>query len=355
MEDNVDLGSNMGAESKKVLSQWEIDSLLGNGDILPGQEIRTPPAPAKIVRPYDFRRPDKFSKEHLRALQVIHESFARGAASSLSSYLRTGVQIRLSSIEQAVYGEYVEQLQTPTVVNIVTAEPLPGPLIIEINLGLAFAFMDRLLGGTGRIQQKAREVTDIELLLLRTIVKSLLLSLREAWSQLSAVTPNLDDLSFNPETVQAALPGDVGVLLLFEVRFGDTSSTVTMFVPYALLEPVIEKLSAQMWFSGIHKETLAGQEEIRRQLEKVEVPFVVNLGVTRVSIKEFLGLQEGNVIRLDTSADQELEVRVGGKQKYWARPGRVGRSLGVVITRVSQEHTQKEAQLREPLLVGDMR
>lgn len=335
-----------------MLSQREIDALLGNAEAPQGQERSAPPAASKNVRPYDFRRPDKFSKEHLRALQTVHESFARGAASSLSAYLRTGVQVRLSSIEQAVYGEYVEQLQTPTVVNIVTADPLPGALIIELNLVLAFAFMDRLLGGTGRVHQKNREVTDIELLLLKTIVKSLLSSLREAWLQLSPVAPNLDDLSFNPETVQAALPGDVGVLLLFEVRFGDTSSTITMFVPYALLEPVIEKLSAQMWISGVHKETLVGQDEIRRQLEKVEVPLVVNLGVTRVSVKEFLGLQQGNVIRLDTSADQELELLVAGKQKYWARPGRVGRSLGVVITRVAAQDSQRDARLREPLLVG---
>lgn len=344
-------------ELNRTLSQWEIDSLLGAMGTTAGEERKPAPESKKRIRPYDFRRPDKFSKEHLRALQTIHESFARGAASSMSSYLRTTVQVRLTSVEQAVYGEYIQQLENPTVINVVTAEPLPGPLLIEINFALAFSFMNRLLGGTGNAQEaqdKGREVTDIELALLRTMVKGLLVSLRESWMQLSQVNVHLDDIAFNPNSVQAALPGDVGVLLIFELRFGDSNDSISMFIPFALLEPIIDKLSSQMWFSGVHKEVAPDQDEINQQLQKVEVPILARLGSTTVTVRELLSLQQGNVIRLDTSAGQDIEVLVGGKRKFKARPGRLGRNLGVVITQVVSEEqaANKKTPAQEALLVG---
>ncbi len=341
-----------GVEARRTLSQWEIDSLLGAIGDQPSIRPSASEATPKNVRPYDFRRPDKFSKEHLRALQTIHESFARGVGSSLSSYLRTSVQVRLSSIEQAVYEEYIQQLATPTVVNVVTAEPLPGPMVIEMNMGLAFSFMDRLLGGPGQVPSKTREVTDIEILLLRTIIKGILASLREYWLQLSPVTMKLDDLNFSPQTVQVALPGDVGVLLLFEVRFMEVSNILSMYVPYAMLEPIIDKLSAQMWFSGAHREVVADKDEIRKQVEKVKVPVVVQLGSTAVTVKELLGLQEGNVIKLDTSANQEMEVIIEGKTKFLSRPGRVGRNLGFVVTRVLLDDAPARTAVRDSALVG---
>ncbi|MDA8187412.1 MAG: flagellar motor switch protein FliM [Dehalococcoidales bacterium] len=338
-------------EAKKVLGQWEIDALLGSLGNQQEQEVGTTPEAAKNIRPYDFRRPDKFSKEHLRALQTIHESFARGAASSLSSYLRTGIQVRLSSIEQAVYGEYVQQLENPTIINIVSVEPLPGHLIVEFNLPLAFGLIDRLLGGTGHIVQKSREVTDIEFILLQNLVRSLLASLRDAWAQISPLSPNLDDVIFNPQIVQAALPSDVGVLLLFELHIAEDSSIISLFIPYTTLEPIIGKLTSQMWFTGSHKDTTA-RDDIRHQIEKVAVPIVVSLGTTTVSIRELLGLQKGNVIRLDTSTNQELQVLAGGKHKYWARPGRVGHSLAVAITRVVREEFSKKVPAQEASVAG---
>lgn len=340
------------AESKKTLSQWEIDLLLGSVASQEGKDVGPKQELPANVRPYDFRRPDKFSKEHLRALQTIHENFARAAASSLSSYLRTGVQVRLSSVEQAVYGEYMQQLASPTVINIVSAEPLQGRLIMEVNFGLAFALIDRLLGGRGLIVQKAREATDIELALLQTLMKTILGSLREAWRNMIAVDMSLDDLVFSPEIAQTALPSDVGALLLFELQIGEASNTISLFIPYTMLEPIMGKLSAQMWFSSGRKDVSASWDEIRRQLEKVELPIAVNLGGTTVSIRELLGLQKGNVIRLDTSPKQELRVLVGGKPKFKSRPGRVGRTLAVAITQVLREDGPKTAQAPELKLVG---
>ncbi|MCL5959300.1 MAG: flagellar motor switch protein FliM [Chloroflexi bacterium] len=328
-------------EAKKILSQREIDSLLGSLGLegTETQETGPTPQPEKDVRPYDFRRPDKFSKEHLRALQTIHESFARTTASSLSSYLRTSLQVRLSSIEQVAYGEYIPQLSNPTVVNIVSAEPLPGRMIIEVNLGLAFALSDRLMGGKGQIIQRGREITDIDLVLLQAVGKTLLSSLRETWLQMTPVNMKIEEMVFNPLLVQVALPGDIGILLLFELRMGDVSSTISMFIPYTLLEPIVGKLSAQIWLLSARRDrnVVAAGDDIRRQLDKVDVPVTVNLGTTAVSVRELLALRVGDVIRLGVDSDQEVEVLVGGKRKFWSRPGRMGRRVGVAVSRVVQE------------------
>lgn len=343
----------MDIEAKKVLSQWEIDSLLGSLD---GQDDAAKGATGELnknIRLYDFRRPGKFSKEHLRAIQTIHENFAHGVASSLSSYLRTGVQLQLSSVEQAIYDEYIQQLSNPTVLGIVSADPLPGHMVVEMNLGLAFALIDRLLGGTGLVPQKLREVTDVEIVLLQTLVKSFLASLRESWLQIHPVNFKLDELVFNPEIVHSALPADVGVLLLFEIRMRETSNIISIFTPYTMLEPIIEKLSSQMWLAGVRKDITGGQEAIRTQLGKIGLPIKVGLGVATVSVRELLGLQKGDVIVLDTAASQDLEVNVGGKHKYYGRPGRVGRRLGVAITRVGQEESIGKDPARDAILVGE--
>jgi flagellar motor switch protein FliM len=330
----MDLEPKVDSEGKKVLSQWEIDSLLGAFGSEETVESGPPPAPEKNVRPYDFRRPDKFSKEHLRVLQTIHETFSRNAANSLSSYLRTNIQVRLSSIEQAVYGEYIQQLVNPTIINIVSAHPLPGRMIMEVNLSLAFGIIDRLLGGTGQIVERLREVTDIEMTLIQTLIKTLLASLRDAWTQMTNVSMRLDDMVFNPQIVQAALHADIGVLFLFEVRLGEGTSTISMFVPYTLLEPIMGKLTSQMWFATAKQDSASDSEQIRHQLEKVELPVTVDLGTANVTVRELMGLQKGNVVRLDTSVDHELRMMVGGKHKVWGRPGRIGRRLGLEVTRV---------------------
>lgn len=324
----------MTAEGQRVLAQWEIDSLLGAVGSPEFQTAQAAPETAKNVRPYDFRRPDKFSKEHLRALQTLHESFARSATSSLSSYLRTGIQVRLSSVEQIVFGEYVQQLAIPTVIGIVSAPPLPGHMIVEVNVDLAFALVERLLGGQGQIVQKSREMTDIEIVLLQNLMKNLLVALNDAWRQVCQVNLSLDDLVFNPQIVQAALPADVGVLLLFELRIGESSEAISMVIPYSLIEPVIDMFSSQMWLAGVHQRTDVDDDVVRRQLDKVRLPINVNLGTTAVFCKDLIDLRKGNVIVLDAATNQELQVMVGGHHKYFGRPGRSGRKMAVTITRV---------------------
>src|SRR5689334_16618692 len=156
----------------KTLSQWEIDALLNSIGSEDGSSGGTSASAAALaernIKLYDFRRPDKFSKEHIRAIQNIHETFARVTASSLSSYLRSTTTVSLSSIEQVVYDEYVHQLSNPTLVNLVELQPLAGRIVVEMNMNIGLAMLDRMMGGAGQAMHRA-ELTDIEMALLRSL------------------------------------------------------------------------------------------------------------------------------------------------------------------------------------------
>lgn len=322
-----------------MLSQWEIDSILGSleGETDGGKSL---PAGSRRAKLYDFRRPDKFSKENLRALRMVHETFCRVVGSSLSSYLRTGVQAQLSSVEQIVYDEYIQQLPHPTLVNIVNLNPLPGRVLIEINLDLGFVMLDRLLGGPGMGVTKARELTDIEYSLLRRLVGQILRGYRDAWGSITTLAPELDEIVLNPQFVQAALPGDMAVFILCELKLLEKSGTISICVPHTVLEPVMDRLSAQTWFTSTRRsgQTFSfNHADLQKQLRGVSLEVSAELGQATLTFRELMDLRVGDVIKLATGIDDELTMHVEAKPKYLCRPGLIGRNIGLQITRTLEE------------------
>ena len=211
----------------KTLSQWEIDALLnsvGSEDTtVPGASGAVgvlPTAPERSVKLYDFRRPDRFSKEHIRAIQNIHETFARVTASSLSSYLRSATTVSLSSIEQVVYDEYVHQLSNPTLVNLVELQPLSGRIVVEMNFNLGLAMLDRMMGGPGQANMRRTELTDIEMALLRSLGATISAGLKDGWTAVADLQPVLVETVLNADLVQAALPGDIAALKQVKIASG---------------------------------------------------------------------------------------------------------------------------------------
>src|SRR6267378_3319744 len=207
----------------KTLSQWEIDALLnsiGSDDSASGSNGGggVPTMPDRTIKLYDFRRPDRFSKEHMRAIQNIHETFARVTAWSLSSYLRSATTVSLSSIEQVVYDEYIHQLANPTLVNLVELQPLAGRIVVEMNMTLGLSMLDRMMGGAGQVTAGRNELTDIEMALLRSLGATVSAGLKDGWTAVADLQPVLVETVLNADMVQAALPGDIAVLLLFEIR-----------------------------------------------------------------------------------------------------------------------------------------
>ena len=319
----------------KTLSQWEIDALLSSVAAEDSSGGATSAAGSdRSVKLYDFRRPDKFSKEHIRALQNIHETFARVTGSSLTSYLRTGTSVQLSSIEQVVYDEYVQQLANPTLVNVVELQPLAGRIVVELSMGMGLAILDRMMGGAGQVNSRRGEPTDIEMSLLRTLGSVLIAGLKDGWSAVADLQPILVETVLNADMVQAALSGDTAALLLFEVRTLGSSGTLSICVPHPVIEPLMDRLNTQTWFSSSGRKHGSEDDRLKliERLRGARLPIVVELGTTTISVGELLELRKGDVIRLDRSADADLTILAGKRARFLGRPGTLGGNRAVQVT-----------------------
>src|SRR5437879_2237762 len=325
----------------KTLSQWEIDALLnsiGSEDAAAALSGGGPQlATDRQVKLYDFRRPDKFSKEHIRAIQNIHETFARVTASSLSSYLRAATTVTLSSIEQVVYDEYVHQVSSPTLVNLVELQPLSGRIVVEMNMNLGLAMLDRMMGGSGQVSERRGELTDIEMALLRSLGATISAGLRDGWTAVADLQPVLVETVLNADLVQAALPGDIAAMLLFEIHTMGLSGTISICVPHPVIEPLMDRLNTQAWFSSSSRKN--GSENDRNRLAEsirdARLPIAVELGTTTITVGELLEIRAGDVIRLDRGVEVELPILAGKRARFVGRPGILGGNRAIQVTGVS--------------------
>ena len=320
----------------KILTQQEIEAMLASMsfDDEPATATAEPEqvAPTRPVKLYDFRRPDKFSKEHLRALRILHGSFARSLASSLTAYLRASLQVRLTMVEQVTYDEYIRSLPTPTVMYMVAPAPLPGQLVVEVNLGIARAILDRLLGGAGVLSTRPRDLTEVELVLLKTLGSFLADGLRSVWSDVVALEPIVQEPVLSPEFVQVTTAGETTVMLVFEVAMLRTTGTLSICIPHPVLAPVLERITSHVWFNGTSHGAIENEAlNPRHELQAVSLPLTVELGGTELSVRQLLELHVGQVIKLSSAAEGALPIRVGEHVKFTGRPGIVGRSLAVQV------------------------
>src|SRR5438270_2666609 len=324
----------------KTLSQWEIDALLnsiGSEDpavALSGHGVGPNDRNVKL---YDFRRPDKFSKEHIRAIQNIHETFARVTGSSLSSLLRSATSVSLSSIEQVVYDEYIHQLSNPTLVNLIELQPLAGRIVVEMNMNLGLAMLDRMMGGPGQVNARRGELTDIEMALLRSLGATISAGLRDGWTAVADLQPVLVETVLNADLVQAALPGDIAALLLFEVHTLGLSGTISICVPHPVIEPLMDRLNTQAWFSSSSR-TKSSDDDLLRISDGIRgarLPIAVELGSTSITVGELLEIRAGDVIRLDRGVDVELPILAGKRARFVGRPGTLGGNRAIQVTGVS--------------------
>ncbi|MDI6870360.1 MAG: flagellar motor switch protein FliM [Bacillota bacterium] len=321
-----------------VLSQDEIDALLSalsTGEVKP-EDVRNEESKRR-VKVYDFRRPDKFSKDQLRTIEFMHENYARLLSTSLATYLRTIVDVHLIAVQQMTYGEFVQSLPSPTIISVFNLAPL-GTGILEMNPELGLMMVERLLGGKLRLPEKGRELTDIEQTILRRIVVRCLGHLKEAWRNVAEVEGQFERMELNPHFVQVVAPNQMVVLVTLSVKSEENEGFINLCFPDTLLEPVLSKLTAHFWWASA-RQSLSPQvlEALRRRVEQTRVEMVAILGQTPLSVGEILDLQRGDVIALNTRRDGLLNVRVGNRVKFRARPGVVGSKLAVEIAAVVRE------------------
>ncbi|MGM0507860.1 MAG: flagellar motor switch protein FliM [Fusobacteriota bacterium] len=323
----------------EVLSQGEIDSLLsaistGEMDI---EEAKNEEKEKK-VKVYDFKRPDKLSKDQLRTLQMIHETFARLNTTMLSAQLRTSVQIQVISVDQITYEEFIRSVPENTIMGIFDAGSLDGNAILELNPNIAFTLIDRLFGGVGKKYDVSRELTDIEISIVEKMMLKQLNHLKEAWENITQVSPRIEQIESNSQFVQIVGPNEMVILITFEVKIGDSEGMMNLCFPYPMIEPVVSKLSAQYWFSNIREEgTTENIKALRERLHLVKVPVIANLGETQIPLSELLSLKKGDVISLDQQVDEDLKIKVGNEIKFEGEAGQLGKKMAVSIKKVIKE------------------
>lgn len=322
-----------------VLSQAEIDALLSalaSGTVT-AEDVKQEDLSRKI-RTYDFKRPNKFSKDQIHTLQVIYENYCRSLTTYFSAHLRTLIQINVMSVDQLTYEEFIRSIPNPTIINIFTLSPLEGNGIMEINPSIAFSIIDRLFGGPGKAPEKIRGLTEIEQSVFQRTTRRMLDNFTEAWENIIHIKARLEMIETNPQFTQVVAPAEMVVLITLECKIGEVEGMINICLPYILLEPIVSKLSAQFWFSSSAKERTAEQlDALKTRLERARVPLTALLGRTTIKLGELLELQRGDVITLDNGTTQELEVLVGQRPKYYGRPGLIGSKIGIQITSVLEE------------------
>ncbi len=328
-----------------VLSQAEIDALLAGvvGGTIDADSMKEDTS-SKKVKVYDFKRPDKFSKDQIRTLYMLHESFARLLNTYLSTHLRTLVNVDVASVEQLTYQEFVQSMANPSVISILGVPPLKGNIILEVGTEIAFAFIDRVFGGDGNTSMKTRVLTEIEDAVMRRFVNTAMTHFKEAWANVATINPFLETTESNPQFTQIVPPSDMVVIVTLQMKVGEIEGMMNICIPYLVLEPIMSKLTTTFWVaSSIAKDEAEDQVAlIQSKLEKTKVPFVVEIGTVQITIREFLTLGFGDVLQLNSKVKEDLPCRIGRNAKFYCRPGTSGKKMAVQITKVVQPEGDEE-------------
>ena len=322
----------------EVLSQNEIDSLLAalNSGEIDAEEMSD--ANNKQVRNYDFKRQTKFSKEHLRTLEIIYEHYGRLLSTSLPVYLRKSVQVSVVSSEAIVYSEFTNALFNPVILGVVNFQPLGGSIIVEMATKLGYAMIDRMLGGEGEPLDRSRDFTEIEISIIEKMMVVCMQLMREPWKNVVDINPMLERIETNSQFAQMISPNDMIAIVTLNVRIGDVEGYMNICLPFVTLESVMDRLNTKFWYANMQEQKEEDLEEyIEALIKRVDVPVRAVLGKTDIPITEFINIQVGDVIRLNTDVEQDLKVYVGNIEKFTALPGSSKDKYAVRVTSVMRE------------------
>jgi flagellar motor switch protein FliM len=310
----------------EVLSQDEIDDLLGLGEdsgsnVADGLLSNEDGDEENRMILYDFKRPNRVSKEQLRAIRGIHEKLSRGVSSKISAVMRTIVEVQLHSVEQMSYGEFLISLPSPTSFNIFSMKPLDGSFILELNPVVAFSIIDRLLGGNGDSYSAVREFTDIEFALFDIIFKIFMKEIKEAWKPIIETFPHIEEKESSSNVVQIVAQNEFVIMCVMEIVVGDVSGIVNLCYPVIYLEQIFQKLLKKELNLGDFHAQKSRNKELRTLVGGTDVVLEAMLGHTRIELSKLLKLKKGDIIIFDKPADDEVIVRVDGKNKFIAQIG----------------------------------
>ena len=337
----------------EVLNQSEVDALLaamdagdvagdepqGSSDIFStrshgnGDDVE--------VRPYDFKRPERVSKDQMRSLENLHEGFSRNFGAALSGFLRTIMEVKVANIEQMTFSEFTHSLPNPTCFNLLTCEPLDGNMCLEISPLIIYPVVDRLLGGSNAdLFIPQRPLTAIELRLVRKIIDLGMRALEEAWAIVTPAKFDLKDTESNPQLVQIVPPNEVVVVVGFELKMGSRAGTMSLCIPYNVIEPVVEKLSNQTW--AAYKRTERDSEmrhRVAHSLDSARLTVTSVLADTSIKLSELMDLHVGDIVLTEKPASSPLTLLIEGRRKYI---GHLGQFKGNRAFKVKRPYQPKD-------------
>ncbi len=314
-----------------ILDQNEIDALLDaveSGEVPAGQPGggaagSSSEGDSAEYPLYDFKRPERVSKEQMMALESINEVFARNFGASLSGYLRTIVDIRLIAVEQLTYLEFITSLPNPTCFNLLSAAPLEGEMVLEMNPSIIFPILDRLLGGGIRLPNvPERPLTEIELRLTATVTRRATDQLKLAWKGINEIDFKVTKTDSNPQLMQIIAPNEPVILASFEATVGKTSGTINLCIPYMVVEPMIYDLASQSWLGYSKRGARTEEPEvIAESLSKAPVEVISYLAETTITMNDLINLSPGDIIQTTKPCDSDILLCVEGNPKLRGAPG----------------------------------
>lgn len=321
-----------------VLSQSEIDNLLAalSSGELDADEMKD--TGEKQVKNYDFARPSKFSKEHLRTLEIIFEHFGRLLSTNLPAYLRKNVQVEVMNSEAITYSEFSNALSNPVILGVVSFTPLEGNIIIELADNLGYTIVDRMLGGGGAPLEKSRDFTEVELIIIERIMNVCANLLIEPWESVVSIEPRLERIETNSQFAQIISPSEMTSIITMSIKIGNVEGLMNVCIPYDTVEKVIDRLNTKYWYSTMKvKDGDVFQEAVEKAISTVKIPVRAVLGKSAISVNDFVNLQIGDIIRLNTKVEDELNVYVGNIEKFTALPGASSDQYAVRVTSIIKE------------------
>lgn len=327
-----------------MLDQSEVDALLAAVDSGEIQEEQTSTQifsrnrrdPRSVeIRPYDFKRPERVSKDQMMALETLHEAFARNFGASLSGFMRTIVEVRVATCEQMTYGEFIGALPNPTSFNLIHADELEGQMCLEISPLIIYPIIDRLLGGTNQdLFIPQRPMTPIEMRLISNVITRGLIALGEAWESVKKLKFSVTAQESNPQLVQIVPPNEVVMVIGLEVRMGSRAGTMNLCIPYNVIEPVMDELSSQSWFAVSRNEgSKTSESRIAKNLDQASLGISAVLAETTITMRDLAEMSPGDLIVTTQSCSMPATILIEGEAKYQAEVGQHRGNRAVRIIR----------------------
>jgi flagellar motor switch protein FliM len=319
----------------KILSQEEVDALLKShvkGKGAPPAPSATPAADRaaaagaagkakkaqsqKKVSIYNFRRPDRVSREQMRSLHFMHDRFARNFSSSLSAYLRSITEVNLVSVEQLSYQEFLLSVPDPTCFNAISIRPLEGGFALEVNPQLVFPIIDKMLGGPGEALKHIRTMTDIEQSIFDGVLKLALDDLREAWRGIIDLEFKIQARETSPQLIQIVAPNEVVLLVVFEVKMGGVVGMINLAIPSIILEPIAGKFDQEMYTGYKKSGTFEEARLLMESIKRCDMNVAAEIRGTSLRVSDLMKLQPGDLIPLAKRFDAMLDMTVDGIPRF---------------------------------------